>query len=307
MPVHQNLNDLPNIKNAVITVGTFDGVHQGHKILIQQIKEEAEKCNGESVLITFEPHPRSVLRPEDTSLRLLTTTEEKTIYIEKEGVQHIVIAPFTKAFSSLTAHEYIEQFLVNRFHPAKIVIGYNHQFGHHRDGNIELLNKYAPQYGYQVMEIHKQLVNDIEVSSTRIRIAIMEGDITTANSLLGRPYAFSGTVVKGDQRGRTIGFPTANLQINHPQKLIPARGVYAVMIHLRSTVLRGMMNVGIRPTVDGTKETIEVHLFDFDDTIYGEPMEVLCMARIRNEMKFSSLDELKVQLHRDQLSARSLL
>lgn len=306
MPVHQNLNNLPAFNKAVITVGTFDGVHRGHKILIQQIKKEAEKCQGESVLITFEPHPRSVLRPEDSSLRLLTTTEEKTALIEKEGVKHIVIAPFTKDFSSLSALEYIDQFLVKRFHPCKIVIGYNHQFGHHRDGNIELLSKYATHYGYEVLELHKQLVNDIEVSSTRIRIALQEGDMNTANELLGRPYSFKGTVVKGDQRGRTIGFPTANLQINHPQKLIPARGVYAVHIIWRNTSYRGMMNIGIRPTVDGTRETIEVHIFDFDNEIYGESLEVQIMGRIRNEMKFASLEDLKNQLHRDRLMAQSL-
>lgn len=303
MPVHLDLNKLPSFRNAVITIGTFDGVHLGHKILIQQIKEEAKRYNGESVVITFEPHPRSVIRPEDTTLRLLTTAEEKTSLIAQEGIQHIVIAPFTKEFSLLSAHEYIDQFLVKRFKPKKIVIGYNHQFGHHRDGNIELLNKYAVTYGYEVMEIHKQLVNDIEVSSTRIRIALTEGDVKKATELLGRPYSFSGTVVKGSQRGRTIGFPTANIQINHSLKLIPARGVYAVRVRLHDKEYSGMMNIGIRPTIEGTFETIEVHLFNFDADIYGDTLEVKCIQRIRNEIKFTSLQELQTQLHRDKQMA----
>ncbi len=303
MPVYRNLNNLPTFKNAVIAVGTFDGVHKGHIILIQQIIDEAKKRNGESVLISFEPHPRTILQPDNTTLKLLTTTDEKTELIERAGVHHIVIAPFTKSFSSLNAREYLENFLVKLFYPSAIVLGYNHQFGHHRDGNIELLMKYASTYNYDVIEIHKQLINDIEVSSTRIRIALLEGDIATANELLGGAYSFRGHVVKGDQRGRTIGYPTANLQLNDNKKLIPARGVYAVEVLLNNKQYQGMMNIGIRPTVDGTHEVIEVNLFDFNQEIYGESLQVFCIARIRNEMKFNSIEQLKEQLHKDKQNA----
>ncbi len=307
MPIHTDLNNLPVFKNAVITVGTFDGVHNGHKILIRQIIDESKKRGGESVLISFEPHPRSVLQPQNDTLKLLTTTNEKTALIVREGVDHMVIAPFTKEFSMLSAREYIEKFLIRRFHPAAIVLGYNHQFGHHRDGNIELLMKCSSIYQYDVIEIHKQLENDIEVSSTRIRIALQEGDVSTANILLGRKYSFSGIVVKGDQRGKTIGYPTANVHLDVEQKLIPARGVYAVIVSVRDKQHKGMMNIGVRPTIDGTSETIEAHLFDFNDDIYGEPIQVSCVSRIRDEIKFSSLDELKNQLHRDKQNAMMLL
>jgi riboflavin kinase/FMN adenylyltransferase len=303
MPVHTDLNKLPLFHHAVITVGTFDGIHNGHKILIRQIINEAKKRDGASILISFDPHPKSVIMPQGEQLRLLTTNDEKTALIEKEGVDHMVIAPFTKEFSKLSAMEYIEQFLVKRFHPAAIVLGYNHRFGHHRDGNIELLGKLSGQYQFDVIEIHKQLINDIEVSSTRIRLALTEGDVSTANSLLGRRYSFQGIVIKGDQRGRTIGFPTANLKLNNEQKLIPARGVYAIYAGSGNKVYKGMMNIGVRPTVNGTTETIEAHLFDFNQDIYGERLTIDCVCRIRNEIKFESIDRLKHQLELDKQSA----
>ncbi|HZG00253.1 MAG TPA: bifunctional riboflavin kinase/FAD synthetase [Chitinophagales bacterium] len=300
MNVHRDLTRLPKFTNAVVTLGTFDGVHTGHRILVNTITEEAKRVGGESVLLTFDKHPRSVIRPGEAEPKLLTTLDEKVSLLENLGVDHLVIIPFTKAFSQLSAREYVSDFLVALFQPSVIVIGYNHRFGHHRDGNIELLQKLALEYQFEVKEINKQLVNDIAVSSSRIRIALEEGDVETASGLLGYPYVLNGIVESGDQRGRTIGFPTANIRPHDEQKLVPAFGVYAVKAVIDGTEHNAMLNIGTRPTVDGTRETIEAHLLDFSADLYGQSVGIQFHKRLRNEQKFSGIDALKSQLELDR-------
>ena len=307
MKVYLSIDNLPSFKNPVITIGTFDGVHEGHRHLIQKIKSLAKENNGESVLITFDPHPRLVVYPEDKSLRILTTLEEKILLLEAEGVDHLVVVPFTKEFSLHSAKDYLKNFLVEKFHPSIIVTGYNHSFGHHRDGNIEMLRRFENEFYYKVEELNKQLVDDIAVSSTRIRIALQEGDIELASHLLGHSYSVTGEVVHGQQLGNKIGFPTANIQINDSLKLIPEDGVYAVTVNLKTEKLKGMMNIGFRPTVDGLHHKLEVHLLDFNSDLYNQQLEIHFVKRLRDEKKFSSLDELKEQLRKDKEATGNIL
>lgn len=303
MKVYRSTNSLPVFKNPVVTIGTFDGVHEGHRQLIKKIKNIASEIKGESVLITFDPHPRFVIHPEEKSLRILSTLEEKIALLNAEGVDHLVIIPFTKEFSMYSARDYIREFLVAKFHPAVIVTGYNHSFGHHRDGNIEMLKKYAEEFNYRVEELSKQIVDEIAVSSTRVRIALSEGDFETARHLLGHDYTLKGTVVRGQQLGNKIGFPTANIEPNSDFKLIPADGVYAVRVSWNENLYTGMMNIGFRPTVDGLHHKLEVHLFNFGADIYSQQIEIQFVKRLRDEKKFSSLDELKIQLGKDRDNA----
>ncbi len=307
MKVYRSIENLPEFKNPVVTIGTFDGVHEGHRHLVQKIKTLAKENNGESVLITFHPHPRLIVYPDDKSLRILTTLEEKISLLESEGVDHLVIVPFTKEFSLHSAKNYLQNFLVAKFHPSIIVTGYNHSFGHHRDGNIEMLRRFETEFHYKVEELNKQLVDDIAVSSTRIRIALQEGDIEFATHLLGHPYSVTGQVVHGQQLGNKIGFPTANIEVNDPLKSIPADGVYAVTVNWKNEKLKGMMNIGFRPTVDGLHHKLEVHLLNFNSDLYNQQLEIHFVKRLRNEKKFSSLDELKEQLKQDKEAAISIL
>jgi len=307
MRVFRDINSLPAFKNAVITVGTFDGVHRGHQQLIRKIHSLAQSVTGESVLITFNPHPRIVVHPDDHQLRLLSTLDEKISLLEKEGIDNLVVVPFTKEFSTQSAREYVECFLVGQFHPAVIVIGYNHSFGHHRDGNIELLKKLSAEYNFRVEEISKQIVEDIAVSSTRIRIALEERDCELASQLLGRHYSLYGTVVEGDKIGRTLGYPTANIAVADSTKLIPADGIYAVTVTVEGKIYKGMLSIGYRPTVGGTKKTIEVNIFDFNKNIYNQTIELSFVKWLRAEEKYSSLDELKVQLEKDKINSLEVL
>lgn len=306
MQVHQNINQLPVFKNAVITVGTFDGVHTGHRKLIEKISSLAKQNGGESVLITFEPHPRLVLNPEDTSLKLLSTQEEKIRLLAEFSINHLVIAPFTLEFSKLIARDYVNQFIIDKFHPSIIVLGYNHHFGHYRDGNIELLKKLTSENNFSVEEISKQLIDEIEVSSTKIRISLQEGNLERATELLGRYYSLSGKVIHANQLGRKIGFPTANIELPNHHKLIPREGVYAVKALLQGDTFNGMMNIGNRPTFDGTKLSLEVHLFNFDKDIYDETIEVSFVKHLRDEQKFNSVDELIAQLKIDKQQCEKL-
>ncbi len=300
MKVYPSINNLPLFKNPVITIGTFDGVHEGHRHLIQKIKSLAKGTTGESVLITFDPHPRLIIHPEEKSLRILNTLNEKISLLEAEGIDHLIVVPFTKEFSLLSAKDYLQNFLIEKFHPSIIVTGYNHSFGHHRDGNIEMLRKFEKEFHYKIEELNKQLVDDIAVSSTRIRIALNEGDIELAMHLLGHSYSIYGTVVHGQHLGNKIGFPTANIEINDSLKLIPADGVYAVCVNYKKEKLKGMMNIGFRPTVDGLHHKLEVHLLDFEKDLYNEELEIHFVKRLREEKKFSSIDELKEQLKIDK-------
>lgn len=288
--------------NPVVTVGTFDGVHIGHRKIIDRINEMASDVGGESVVLTFHPHPRLVLFPDDNDLRLLNSQDEKISLLREAGVQHLVILPFTAEFSRLTATEYVRDILVNGLHVHKLVIGYDHHFGRNRTGGIAELSELASTYGFEVEEIPAQDIDDVKVSSTKIRNALLSGDVKTANTYLGSTYSISGTIVEGNKLGRTIGFPTANIAVPESTKLIPSKGVYAVTIELQNGSYRGMLNIGERPTVaDNVGLTIEAHLFDFDSEIYNEPIKVYLLERIRDEMRFDGMEELKEQLKKDRI------
>lgn len=314
MTVYNNIEQLPAFKNAIITIGTFDGVHTGHQQIIELMKQEAAKVKGETVIITFHPHPRMVVASHKPDIQLLNTLEEKIVLLQDQGIDNLVITPFTADFGNQSAEEYIADFLVKRFHPHTIIIGHDHHFGKGRLGDYALLEKKGAEFNYKVVEIPVHMLEDITISSTKIRESILAGDITTASTYLNYPYFFSGKVVEGNKLGRTIGYPTANLHIENEYKLVPGDGVYAVEIKIAHSVenpkpsvfhryLKGMMNIGVRPTVDGTKKTIEVNIFDFNEDIYGQTITVTVKKYLRGEQKFNGLDALKDQLAKDKLNA----
>ncbi len=308
MQVHTDINSLPKFKNAVITIGTFDGVHKGHQQIIRQLKEEAQAIHGETVIITFHPHPRTIV-PGRKPVSILTTRAEKIELLGKMGIDHLVIIPFDLEFSQQSPTEFIQHFLVEKFHPHTVIIGYDHRFGKGREGDYHLMEKMGKKFGFTVKEIPEQVLNDVTVSSTKIREALLHSEIETANNYLGHTYFFEGKVVEGKKLGRTLGFPTANIEVDDAEKLIPANGVYAVEIQIddETNLLKGMMNIGFRPTAGGTSRTIEVHIFDFEKDIYGKLIRVFVKYFLRKEIKFSGLDALKDQLKKDQQSALDLL
>lgn len=309
MKIHYDIDQLPGFKNAVITIGTFDGVHMGHRQLIQKLKEEAAKIGGETVIITFHPHPRKVVSSTILGIRLINTLDEKIGLLEELGIDHVVVVPFTEAFANQPAEDYIKEFLIDRFHPHTIIIGYDHRFGRDRLGDYRLLEKYADELGYHLKEIPKHILDNISISSTNIREAILHGDIITAETLLGYQFFFSGTVVDGDKLGRKLGYPTANLKIKDEEKLVPGNGIYAVYAELadETTRLKGMMSIGFRPTVDGKKRVIEVNLFDFDREIYGETLKVYVKKYLREEVKFNNLEDLVKQIDQDKVDSLDVL
>ncbi len=308
MKIHYQLDQLPRFHRAVITIGSFDGVHRGHQQLLARIQKMAERRGGESVVITFHPHPRSVLQPQGNPLPLLSTIEEKAAFCAAEGIEHLVVVPFSLAFSQQSPPEYIRQFLVRNFCPDRIVIGYDHRFGKDRAGDVDLLRHYAKAYHYEVVEIAAQEVDRITVSSTKIRQALLRGEVGRAEHLMGRPYELTGSVVEGQRIGRTIGYPTANLQPEHPHKLIPAHGIYAVEAAFNGTRYRGMLYIGDRPVVaDGRGTTIELHLFDFAEDLYGQAVTVYFRKFLRGDVVFDGLDALKSQLSSDEAHARQVL
>lgn len=300
MKVYTNIEDFKNVNNPVVTTGTFDGVHLGHQKIISRLKDIAKGNNGETVLLTFYPHPRMVLFPEDNELKLLNTQEEKIELLEKYGVDHLIIYPFTKEFSRLTSLEFVRNILVNRIKTKRLVIGYNHHFGRNREGTFEHLKEYGPLYGFEVEEIPAKDVDHIEISSTKIRKALQTGDVKTASMFLGHCYTLCGKVVEGLKLGRKIGYPTANIVIEDKYKLIPADGIYAVKIKHDSEMYSGMLSVGNNPTVMGKGRSIEVNIFDFDKDIYGDEVTIYFVERLRDEVKFKGLDELKEQLAKDK-------
>ena len=307
MIIYQGLDDIQPLPGAVVTSGTFDGVHLGHQTILARLTEVARNSGGESVLITYWPHPRTVVSNDSQNLKLLTTLEEKTALIDQAGVDHLVIIPFTRSFSQLTSGEYINQILIDRIGTKKLVIGYDHRFGRDREGGFDYIKAHQNEYGFEVEEIPRQDVEAVGVSSSKIRAALNEGNVLTANQFLGRPYTLTGTIVKGRQLGRTIGFPTANMQVDDAAKLIPANGVYAVSVEYGGQTLSGMLNIGFRPTVAGTNQTIETYIFDFDKDIYGEHMTLKFREFLRPEQKFDGLPALVAQLKRDEESARAVL
>ena len=307
MKIFNGFEELTTIKNAVLTIGTFDGVHIGHQKILQKLQEEAYKIDGETVLFTFYPHPRMVLNPTNHGLKLIQTQEEKIEKLKKIGLENLIVQPFTSEFSNLSAKDFVEKFLIEKLNVKKLVIGHDHQFGKNREGTLEFLKEMSVKHNFEVIEIPAQEINEVNISSTKVRKAIESGDIDVANAYLGFPFELNGVVVKGKQLGRTIGFPTANIELKSDFKILPKKGVYAVEIQLSDyTHYIGMMNIGNRPTISNElKETIEVNIFDFNQSIYSNEIKVKLFGRIRDEFKFDSIEKLKEQLIKDEKTCRN--
>jgi riboflavin kinase / FMN adenylyltransferase len=309
MQVHRDIDSLPQFRNAVITIGTFDGVHMGHRQVIEKLKTQAKAVNGESVIITFHPHPRKVVSSTILGIRLINTLDEKIELLRQLGIDHLVIVPFTDAFANQPAEDYITHFLIGKFHPHTIIIGYDHRFGRDRQGDYRLLEKNAAHYGYQLKEIPKHILENISISSTNIRESILHSDTDTANKLLGYDFFFSGTVIHGDKLGRQLGYPTANLKVMDEEKIIPGNGIYAVYAQPERNTekLKGMMSIGFRPTVDGKKRVIEVNIFDFNEEIYDQSLKVYVKKYLREEVKFDGLEALVKQIDQDKVDSLKCL
>ncbi len=316
MKVHTDIDNLPEFRNAVITIGTFDGVHMGHRQVISKLKAEAKAIGGETVIITFHPHPRKIVSSTILGIRLINTLEEKTELLRELGIDHLVVVPFTEAFANQPAEDYIRNFLVNKFQPHTIIIGYDHRFGRNRQGDYRLLEEKAAVYNYQLKEIPKHVLENISISSTNIREAILNNDIATADTLLGYEFFFTGVVVDGDKLGRKLGYPTANLKVTDEEKITPGNGIYAVYVELVSGEgdifhtqkrFKGMMSIGFRPTVDGKKRVIEVNIFDFDKEIYGRSLKVFVKKYLREEIRFDNLEDLVKQIDQDKIDSLKIL
>jgi riboflavin kinase/FMN adenylyltransferase len=305
MRIFNGLVGVEKIKKPVITIGTFDGVHLGHQKIIENLVQTANEVGGESVLMTFSPHPRMVLFPDSHNLQLIQTEEEKYKKLATTGIENCIIFPFTFEFSRLSAMEFVRDILVNKLNIHTIIIGYDHQFGRNREGNISYLQEVSSIYDFQAVEIPAREIDAVNVSSTKIRRAILEGEIELANQYLGNPHILTGKVIQGNQLGRTIGFPTANIQVNDATKIIPGNGVYLVQVNYREFLLNGIMNIGVRPTVgESVENRIEIHIFDFNEDIYGQELQVLVIKKVRNEFKFDSVDQLASQIAEDIRFAR---
>jgi len=301
MKVYRSLETYEKGEKPVATIGTFDGVHFGHQIILNNVIQSARSIGGESVVISFDPHPRLFLYPDDNPMRLLQTVEEKIERMDLLGIDKLLLIPFDKRFSRLTSHQFIEQILVETVGIQKIVIGYDHRFGKNRTGSIEELREYGGRHGYEVEEIPAQEINDAKVSSTKVRRALEEGDIATANEYLGYAYPVSGKVIEGEQLGRKLGYPTANVMPEDRYKLIPADGVYLASIEVRGTIYHGMLNVGKKPTVGTFPRGIEINIFDFSEDIYGETVTIRFLDWIRPDRKFDSLEALVAAIDQDKL------
>jgi len=299
MKVYDSIKNFVQLPYAVVTIGAFDGVHLGHKKILYRVQELAKENGGESVVITFWPHPRKITTSEN-SVKVLSSLKERIKLIEECGIDYLLVIEFTKEFAELSPVEFIEKILANTIGTKKLVIGHDHRFGKNREGNFDLLKEYSSKYGYEVEEISRQDIDQVGVSSTVIRQALEKGDVEKAAEYLGRMYSLTGKVVKGKQLGRTIGFPTANIIPEEQDKLIPSDGVYAVIAEVDGQKYGGMLNIGLRPTVNGTKRTIEANLFNFDKDIYEQEITIYFVKYLRNEKKFASLEDLKKQLVLDK-------
>lgn len=300
MKIFNHIDDCKNVKNPVLTLGMFDGIHIGHQVIITQLNQIAENINGESVLLTFEPHPRVVLGKGVDDLQLLTTLSEKTELLKKFGLQNLILHPFTREFANLSAEDFIKKILVNEIGIHTIVIGYDHHFGKNRQGNFEQLSKLSKELGFHCLKIEEVKSGGNHISSTQIRNALIEGDVSFAQKGLGRSYSFTGKVIHGDKIGRTLGFPTANLEVEK-YKLIPGNGVYVVKVHLRKETFKGLLSIGTRPTVTNSQEKrTEVYLLDFERNIYDEILLVELLHKIRDDQKFDSMEELIEQMNQDK-------
>lgn len=336
MKIYNHINEFSKLENAVVTIGTFDGVHFGHQKIISTLKEEAERINGETVILTFFPHPRMILHPEDHNLKLINTITEKAELLQDLGIDHLIITPFTRDFSNLSAEEYIKEILVDKIGMKAMVIGYDHRFGKDRSGSLQDLQQLSKVYKYNIQEIPEQDIADLAISSTRIRKALANGDVNEANELMGHSFTLNGKVIRGDQIGRTLGYPTANLFIEEGYKLIPADGIYAVEIDIpqknkknKNQVInnpfqiekpsenqtskveiqkfKGMAYIGHRPTINGMSQNIEVNIFNFSEDIYHQNIRLKFLQFIRHDIKFESLEELKSQLAKDKLAVDAAL
>ncbi|MGC4041222.1 MAG: bifunctional riboflavin kinase/FAD synthetase [Flavobacterium sp.] len=306
MKIFNSIQSFSANQQTIVTIGTFDGVHLGHQKILKQITKSAHDSNCESLVLTFFPHPRMVLQT-DTEMKQLNTLDEKMALLADLGIDNLVVHPFDKEFSRLTAEEFVKQVLVDVFKAKKIIIGYDHRFGRNRTANIDDLIVFGKTYGFEVEQISAEEINEVSISSTKIRNALVDGNVELASSYLGYDYSLTGIVSKGKQLGRTIGFPTANIKIEEEYKLIPANGVYVAKALIEGKVVFGMMNIGTRPTVDGITQTIEIHLFDFKQDIYNQKITVSLLKRMRSEQKFESFDALKNQLFLDKISAQDFI
>lgn len=307
MKVYHNLQNFTKPNYAIVTSGTFDGVHLGHQKILQRLISLCKEKNGESVVITFWPHPRLVLFPEQKDLQLLTTIDEKILLFEETGIDHLIIIPFTKDFADIDSSTFINDILIKEIGTRKLVIGYDHKFGKNREGGFEYLKANEEKLNIEVEEIPRQDIDSSGISSTAIRKHLFEGKVEKAAKLLGRNYTLSGTVSSGDKIGRTIGFPTANITVSEDHKLIPKDGAYAVYVEINDQQHKGMLNIGMRPTVSGLQKTIEVHIFDFNSDIYGHDITITFIKNIREEQKFENLAALTAQLTEDKIQALALL
>ena len=302
------LNDVERDENTVLTVGTFDGVHAGHRVLIRKVIEEAEKIDARSVIVTFDPHPREILNPGKGGIRYLTSLEERCDLLADMGIDLMVVIPFDRDFSLLTSADFVKDIVWKKIGVSRFIIGYDHQFGRDREGSIETIQKFGEKLGFESMVVSKYEVGDKAVSSTKIRNALeKKGNLEEAAKFLERYYLLTGTVVQGDQRGKQIGFPTANIIPSHSKKVIPKNGVYAVWVQFQDSFYKGVMNIGNKPTFGGREKSIETHILDFDRDIYGEFLRIQMVQRIRDEVKFSSADELKKQIRTDRDKAGKIL
>lgn len=308
MKVYREVDEFTPLANAIVTTGTYDGVHKGHRKILQALVETARENGGESVVITFWPHPRKIIGSGNTEeIKSLSTLDEKIEILSSLGIDHLLVIPFNREFSELSSEEFIHSVLIRRIGTKKLVIGYDHKFGKNREGSFEYLKENSTSFGFDIQEIPRQDLNDIAVSSTEIRKAITKGDVSSAALYLEQPYRIKGIVVKGRQLGRTIGFPTANIKIDDSEKLIPTDGVYAVYVKYKNEIFKGMLNIGFRPTVEGIGKTIEVHILNFDKEIYGEELEIQFIRFIRQEQKFDGIDKLKAQLEVDKRTVSEML
>ncbi|MCE2613905.1 bifunctional riboflavin kinase/FAD synthetase [Flavobacteriaceae bacterium D16] len=302
----QSISKYDQRQNTAITIGTFDGVHIGHRKILERLINSAKTAGMRATVLTFYPHPRMVLQ-KDTDIKLLNTIEERASIMEKIGLDCLIIHPFTKEFSRLTATDFVRDILVNQLKTKKIIIGYDHRFGRNRNANIQDLIAFGNTLDFEVEEIPAQEIDEVSVSSTKIRKALEEGNIQMANSYLGYPYMLTGTVEKGKGLGRTMDFPTANLHIPESHKLIPKNGVYVIQSHLNGRLVHGMMNIGVNPTVDGSKRSIEIHFLDFKADLYHKKIQVEILHRLRDEQRFDSVEALRQQLKKDRKNALALI
>ena len=308
MKIYHNFTDFVKVPNAIVTIGTFDGVHQGHRVILTDMVNAAKEIGGETVVITFYPHPRQVLNINSSNLRFITNQDEKIKHLEEIGIDNIIIVNFTKEFSSLPSDVFIRDYVIEKINPARIVIGYDHHFGNNRTGDFSLLQDLALKYNFEVQRIEAHDIENIAVSSTKIRLALQRGDVEHANLLLGYQYSYVGKVISGNKIGRELGYRTANLEIEKEYRLIETAGVYATYVDFEGKVYKSMTYIGKKPTITtADSENIEVHIFDFDGDIYDKNIKVRFVKRIRDERKFDSLEELKQQIKIDERQIRELL